>query len=197
MPERFKDIAKDEGRDFRIEQRLGMTPGTVVLAIHGGRIERHTDLIARCIAGEEFSYYALIGGMLRENKKHLHIASEKFDECRAVEMVEEAERVISIHGEKDTKEKYVMLGGRDYELKRRIAKALEGENFTTIKNPPNAYAAKSKENICNRGQSGAGVQLEISKKLRDTLFNESDQLKKFVRAIRGELGISTETGNVV
>lgn len=112
-------------------------------------------------------------------------------------MVEEAERVISIHGEKNTDKEYVILGGLDHELKRHIAKALEEENFTTIKNPPNAYAATSKKNICNRGKVGAGVQLEISKKLRDTLPKGSDQLKKFVRAIRGELGISTETGNIV
>ncbi len=196
MPGKFKDIAKYEGRYFRIEQRLGVTRGTVVLAIHGGRIEQQTDVIASGIAGKEFSYYALIGGMRRENKKHLHIASEKFDDPRALKMVEEAERVISIHGEKNTKEKYVMLGGRDSKLKRRIEKALKEENFI-IKKPVEALDGKSEKNICNRGQSGAGVQLEISKELRDTLSKGSDQLDKFVRAIRGELGISTGTGNVV
>lgn len=196
MPDRFRDIAKYEGRDFLIKQRFGVTRGTVVLAIHGGRIERQTDHIASRIAGKEFSYYALIGKRLHENKKCLHIASEKFDDPRAVKMVEVAERVISIHGERNTKEKYVMLGGLDCELECCIAKALEEENFT-IKNPPIDLAATSKKNICNRGKVGAGVQLEISKKLRDALSKESNQLYKFVRAIRGELGISTEAGNIV
>ena len=56
-------------------------------------------------------------------------------------------------------------------------------------------AATGNKNICNRGLSRAGVQLEISKKLRDALSKEPDQLKKFVRAIRGVLIVSG-TGNI-
>ena len=194
MPNSFNDIAKYECRDFSIEQRFGVELDTVVLAIHGGPIERYTDLIASCIAGKEFSYYALIGKMSDDNKRYLHIASGKFDEPRAMEMVKAAKRVISIHGEGNTKEEYVMLGGLDCELKCSITKALEEEKFT-IKDPPKYLKATGNKNICNRGRSRAGLQLEISKKLRDTLSNKPGQLKKFVRAIRGELIVSG-TGNV-
>ena len=194
MPNSFNDIAKYECRYFSIEQRFGVEPETVVLAIHGGPIERLTDLIASCIAGKEFSHYALIGKMSGDNKKYLHIASGKFDEPRAMEMVKVAKRVISIHGEGNTKKEYVMLGGLDCQLNCRVAKALEEKKFT-IKDPPKHLKATGNKNICNRGLSRAGVQLEISKKLRDTLSKESDQLKKFVRAIRGVLIVSG-TGNV-
>jgi len=39
-------------------------------------------------------------------------------------------------------------------------------------------------NICNRGRSRQGVQLEISRKVRDLLRKDKDRLLVFVEAVR-------------
>jgi phage replication-related protein YjqB (UPF0714/DUF867 family) len=43
------------------------------------------------------------------------------------------------------------------------------------------------QNICNRGKSGQGVQLEISRKVRDLLRNDKKQLKVFSDAVRSAI----------
>ena len=176
-----------EGTDFVIE-RCVRSPEVLILAIHGGPIERHTDLVARGIAGEEHSLYVLIGKREFGNKDHLHIRSEVYREPRVEEMLETATAVISIHGESNTTESYLMLGGRDEALRDRIGASLKKAGFK-IADAKDGLRGLDPNNICNRGGSGrAGVQFEISKRLRDALAADSGLLQEFVAAVRGDLG---------
>ena len=166
----FAEMARHEveDTDFVIEKSV-RSPEVLVLAIHGGPIEKHTDLVAREIAGEEHSLYALIGKRKSGNKDHLHIRSKLYREPRVDEMLETAQAVISIHGECNTTESYVMLGGRDEALRDRISASLEKAGFM-IADAKSGVKGLHPNNICNRGSSGrGGVQLEISKRLRDRL----------------------------
>jgi phage replication-related protein YjqB (UPF0714/DUF867 family) len=45
------------------------------------------------------------------------------------------------------------------------------------------YAGVSPANICNRGRRRAGVQLEITRVLRDALIESSDDMKAFTGAV--------------
>jgi phage replication-related protein YjqB (UPF0714/DUF867 family) len=49
------------------------------------------------------------------------------------------------------------------------------------------YPGLDPMNICNRGQSRRGVQLELPRSLRDRLAAEPDQLAQFSVAVRAAL----------
>ena len=184
----FEEMVRHEveGEDFLIE-RCFRSPEVLILAIHGGPIEKHTDLIAREISGADYSLYALVGKRRFGNKDHLHIRSERYSEPRVDEMLETAQAVVSIHGECNTADPYVMLGGRDEALRDGIGASLKRAGFV-IQDPKDGVAGVDPDNICNRGAGGrGGVQLEISKSLRDDLADDPALLHKFVASVRHEL----------
>ncbi len=135
-----------------------------IFAPHGGRIEPHTADIAKLIAGKDFNYYGFIGAKEGCNRV-LHITSHRFDEERALALAQRSETVIVIHG-CTRKEKQVFLGGLDNCLKQRIAANLERERIPHV-HSVKRFSGIHADNICNRGITGKGVQLEISRPLRD------------------------------
>lgn len=188
----FAELAKIETqrRDFCV--RLRDHPGTtVIIAIHGGGIEPGTSEVAEAIAGEDFSFYAF-EGIKETDNGDLHITSTRFNEPLCIALVTESPRAISIHGE-CSDEKVVFLGGRDAEMRDRLCSSLKASGFTveTHRNPelPGCHEA----NICNRGRSGSGVQLESSKGLRRSFFQsllrsgrevKNENFDRFVAAVR-------------
>lgn len=83
--------------------------------------------------------------------------------------------VISIHGSRD-KGEMVLIGGKNKELKQKIMHALRRVGFrAVISEVPGLRGIKS-ENICNRCKSEKGVQLEISRGLREKMFKNIDPL---------------------
>ena len=91
--------------------------------------------------------------------------------------------------------KAVFLGGRDHALGERIKAALHREGFDVRKHDD--LPGMDKQNICNRGTSGAGVQLELSNAVRKKTMFESltregrshptARFDAFVAAVRGVL----------
>jgi phage replication-related protein YjqB (UPF0714/DUF867 family) len=70
------------------------------------------------------------------------------------------------------------VGGLDYDLKHEFVRALHGAGID-IKDKGHRFPAASPRNICNRGSTGRGVQLEISASLRN-----SPKAKILAEAIR-------------
>ncbi len=181
-----------EGRDFRVETVIGTT-GVVIMAPHGGGIEPGTAEIAKAIAGDDHSYYAFLG-LKPINNTVLHIASQRFDEPRAVALAMQSHTVVSIHGCRTT-EAMVYVGGLNSDLKNRITDALQEVGFQAGHSPNASLGGIHRKNLCNRGSSGQGVQLEISSFLRRQLIESggwrlaqaNDMLKAFVSAVRGVL----------
>ena len=94
-----------------------------------------------------------------------------FDEPTGVSLVVNSETVLSIH-ECSGAEGVVYLGGLNTALKNRIDNALTQAGFQTSEHPdPNLHGGFS-TNICNRGLSGRGVQLEITRGLRKAMFED-------------------------
>jgi len=189
---RFEALARREvdGRDFRVRscQRDGPT---IVVAPHGGRIEPGTSEIAEAIAGADLSFYAFEGTKPRHNG-WLHITSTRFDEPQCLKLIASVERVVTIHGE-NSLDKIVFLGGRDVGGLAHLSAALERRGFSVRKHRIRALQGLAPSNICNRGKGRAGIQLELSRGLRSTLFRSlstegrttrTQRFHEFIAAVR-------------
>jgi phage replication-related protein YjqB (UPF0714/DUF867 family) len=179
----FKELAnrENEGQDYRIRIEL-RDPRILIMAPHGGKIEPMTAKIAEAIAGTDFSLYAF-EGLKSDGNGVLHIESHLFDEPRALQAVEKADIVVTIHGQIDQDDGFVMVGGLDDSLRSEIIQELGVAGFQT-RPPTEGLMGTDPQNICNRGKLNQGVQLEVSRKVRDLLRNDRDRLRVFAEAIR-------------
>ncbi len=175
----FADLASHEREnvDFRVVVRPVPGCSVSVVAPHGGRIERHTSTIAQAIAGEDLNLYLFEGIKKRSGNRALHITSHRFDEPRCLNLISGSRVVVTIHGCKD-RQHIVYVGGLDLDLKREFVRALQGAGIK-VKDKGHRFPAASPTNICNRGSTGRGVQLEISASLRN-----SPKAKILAQAIR-------------
>ena len=125
----FSELSRHEieGKDYKIECR-DRGSQILILAIHGGKIERGTAEIAYRIAGQEYSFYTFLGIKTRGNKD-LHIASLKFDEPRCRAAVAAAEIAVSIHGHNDDQNEFVMIGGLHGEIVPVLQTELENAGY--------------------------------------------------------------------
>jgi len=163
----YADLAQSfvEGVDYAVHVEFRAASRVAVLAPHGGRIEGRTSEIARLIAGEERRLYLFEG--LRptgDNFECLHLGSHCFDEPRAIELIADCDTVIAVHGYAASGPD-VLLGGLNEGLKRKVARALRETGFTYLTDG-HRFPGSHPRNICNRGRSGAGLQLELSEGLR-------------------------------
>jgi phage replication-related protein YjqB (UPF0714/DUF867 family) len=170
-----------EGQDYRIRVE-SRDPRVLIMAPHGGKIEPATSEVAEVIAGIDYSCYSF-EGLKANGNAVLHIESHLFDEPRALSAVEKADIIITVHGQVDRKEEFVMVGGLDDGLRSGIQRQLEAAGFRT-RPPSEGLMGTDPMNICNRGRSRRGVQLEISRKVRDGLRTNQDQLQIFATAVR-------------
>ena len=153
-----------EGRDFVVHVQCRASAAAVV-AIHGDPIERGVSHIARQIAGDQHSLYLLEGRLDELNYEHLHLASSRFDDPRCLDLISRCERVITIHGCNGLEEN-VLLGGLDLALKARIAAAL-AEAGVPCQTEGHRFPGLQPSNICNRGATGMGVQVELTDPVRE------------------------------
>lgn len=168
--ENFEQLASREieGKDFAI-RCADRESNILIMAPHAGSIEPGTGEIALAIASEDISYY-LFEGTKNSGNGDLHITSTKFNEPLALQMAGRSQGVVTIHGE-GSEANTVYLGGRNLALKNHICAALEKAGFNTGKHDNPGLHGVSPDNICNRGVSASGVQLELGKGLRRNLFN--------------------------
>jgi phage replication-related protein YjqB (UPF0714/DUF867 family) len=172
----------------------------LVLAPHAGGIEPGTSELAEAIAARTCSLY-MFEGLKRTNNCDLHITSTHFDEPDCLIALGRSDTVLAIHGE-DSDTSVTYIGGRDREGRERIATALRAAGFVVQDVDRPHLAGEAPENICNRGRSGAGVQLEITAGLRRTFFRRlspraerehtTKAFDRFVKAVRTGLGTSAD-----
>lgn len=152
--------------EYAVEHRDRGSDITII-APHGGNIEPHTSEIAALIAGDTYNLFCF-NGLKQQNNQLLHIASHVYDDEQALALVQSSNTVISVHG-CSLKKAVVFVGGRDDELKDTIALALNSAGIVAIAcDKKSPYCGRHPANICNRGRTGKGVQLEISRPLRDS-----------------------------
>jgi phage replication-related protein YjqB (UPF0714/DUF867 family) len=179
----FKELAhrEVEGEDYQIRIEL-RDPRVLIMAPHGGKIEPATSEIGEAIAGMDYSFYTL-EGLKADGNSVLHIESHLFDEFRALQTVEKADIVVTVHGQIDQADEFVMVGGLNDGLRSELERQLEAAGFKT-RPPTEGLLGTDRMNICNRGKLRQGVQLEISRKVRDVLRANQEQLQTFANAVR-------------
>jgi len=164
-------VTEKRGQAFRLFIKNRRT-SIAIIAPHGGGIEPGTSEIARAIAGRSFSFYTFEGIRLSGNEL-LHITSTLFDEPKCLDLVQSSDIVIAIHGcGGSAREIYV--GGLNVELGDRVINGLVDAGFNAFR-AVTQFLGNQPENICNRGRSGRGVQLEITEGLRRSMFKGLDR----------------------
>jgi len=179
----FEELAQQEveGKDYQIKFRL-RDERVLIMAPHGGKIEPTTTMIAEAIAGENYSCYSF-EGLKEEGNGVLHIESHLFGEPQALQAVKKADIVITVHGQLNHQEGFIMVGGLHVDLRSEIRRRLEAVGFQT-RTPPEGLQGIDPENICNRGRLKGGIQLEVSRKERDLLKTDKERLERFASAVR-------------
>ena len=160
-----------------------------MIAPHGGYIEPGTTEIARAIAGDDLSVYSFIG--LRPGRPHgdLHITSRLFDEPRCFALLARSEVAVAIHGRADIDDPLlVYLGGLDTALRDRLRETLTAAGFEA-RHDAQRYPGLHAMNVCNRGRSGRGVQLELPRSLRRHLTADPACLRLFSDSVRAALPV--------
>lgn len=165
----YDDLAQRfvEGVDYALHVKRRERSRVAVLAPHGGRIEGRTSEVARLIAGDAHSLYLFEG--LRttgDNFDCLHLASHRFDEPSALDLISDCDTVVAVHGY-SAPGPDVLLGGLDEALKLEVARSLAAVGLSCLTGG-HRFPGRDPRNICNRGRTGRGVQLELSDGLRKT-----------------------------
>jgi phage replication-related protein YjqB (UPF0714/DUF867 family) len=200
MPDRysnFEELSRNEtaGVHYRILLRQAQT-AFAILTPHGGKIEAGTSEIADAIAGEEFSFYAF-EGLKPAGNADLHITSTRFDEPMCLTAIARSERVVTIHGEHSEADgEVVFIGGLDGELGASLDDALTAKGFEVRRHSDPGLQGREPKNVCNRGTFGKGVQFELSKNVRLSMFSSlsregrnhtTDRFFDFVNAVQSVL----------
>ena len=183
-----------EGVDFRVRTRECLDAKTAVIAPHGGGIEPGTSELALSVADSDLSW-ATFDGLKASGNADLHITSTRFDVPKCVDIITRSQYVLTIHGESSLAE-VAYIGGRDELVASTIREELENRGFETGIHDSAELSGRAAENICNMGIRGVGVQLELSRGLRQTFFQSlgaqgrkqtTRAFDEFVTAIRSGL----------
>ena len=179
-----------EDVDYRIRIVRRESP-VAIIAPHGGWIEPETSLVAEAIAGNVHSLYCFEG--LRDRPHgDLHVTSTNFDEPQCVELVSTCDQIIAVHGKAGRNIQHVEVGGLDAVLRDTVCKKLANVGYAATVIMSGTLAARSTLNICNRGARKAGVQLEITRGLRDALRKDGASLRNFANAVQGALHCTSD-----
>jgi len=171
-----------EGVDYAVHVVQPLRTGVAVIAPHGGGIEGGTSEAARLIAAADHGLY-LFEGLRKsgDNFDCLHLTSRYFDEPRCLSLIAECDTVVAVHGYA-AHGPDVLLGGRDERMKAELERGLAAHGLSCQANG-HRYPGTDPLNVCNRGRSGQGVQLELSSTLR-----RSREYAALARAVRDVLG---------
>lgn len=162
-----------------------------IVAPHGGKIEAGTKEISLAISRDDLSLY-IFEAKKREDNMTLHITSANFDEPKCEGMLKNVETVLTIHGARDPEEEpkeRVWVGGSLREiLEGHLKEKLKSLGILVEFN--SKFSGKDPRNICNRGISRQGMQLELTKSLRDRLKNDKILLEQFSSAVRSAMKLT-------
>ena len=177
----FEELQRHEtlDKDYTLALRNAGSRVTI-MAPHGGKIEPRTSDLARRIAGENYNLYCF-EGIKEKNNACLHITSHRFDEPGAVKLAAESEVVVAVHACTGTAG-LVHIGGLNKNLGSMIAGELQAGGIGVSRDHPR-FQGTNPANICNRGATGMGVQLEVTRDLRD----DHQKVKAIARAVRAAL----------
>jgi phage replication-related protein YjqB (UPF0714/DUF867 family) len=202
----YAALARTEGvewarRFHRHEQfddslaRTGEVAQTTIIAPHGGGIEPGTSELCLAVAGYHpamlpetppagVTYdYWMFEGLRPDHNDELHVTSTGCDDEVALSLCGGALRALALHGFKlgpgDVHD-VLVGGGADEPLRKDVRDALNDAGFKAIL--PGAgdgeLDGNKHCNIVNRTRLGEGIQLELSRPLRESMFGEFTRARR-------------------
>ena len=188
MPDKYASFSKLSSSEpegaFQIELRQMGSPFALI-APHAGKIELGTSEICRSVAGADLTYY-LFQGCKPNNNSDLHITSSRFDEPQGLTVAQTAKTVVTFHGQAGAKP-FVNVGGLSRDLSQKIIELLIISGYAASRHENPMLQGLNPNNICNLGSTAQGVQLEISRGLRNRLISDKNELEFFSSKIRTAL----------
>jgi phage replication-related protein YjqB (UPF0714/DUF867 family) len=162
----YADLASAQrlGVDYRITVRARAGASVAIVAPHGGGIEDGTSEIATAAAGTDHSLYLFEGCRSAYNYRTLHLTSHRFDEPQCLALIAQCAQVVTVHG-CDGEDPIVLIGGLDTALATAIAASMSSAGIVAATGG-HRFPATHPDNICNRGATGRGVQIEVPHRLR-------------------------------
>jgi phage replication-related protein YjqB (UPF0714/DUF867 family) len=145
-----------------------------VMAPHGGGIEPGSGELAAAVAAagapDAWPYYVL-AGLRAHGNADLHRPSTLYDDPLALDLAAAVDTVVTLHGWRGA---HVLVGGRHAELRQALVTALLRHDIPAREVCRGPLAGIDRRNLCNRGRSGRGIQLELGEDLRRSLFLSLD-----------------------
>jgi phage replication-related protein YjqB (UPF0714/DUF867 family) len=188
MPDKyanFSQLSASEPKDsYKIEFRHSSS-AVAFIAPHAGKIEPGISEICRHISGHDLTYY-LFEGLKPNNNSELHITSSRFDEPQGLATANSAKVVVTLHGQAG-EDIFINVGGLAKELGHTIIDRFTDAGYVASRQVNESLQGLDQNNICNRGYAKQGVQLEISRGLRDKLVANADEMDRFSSAVRSAL----------
>jgi phage replication-related protein YjqB (UPF0714/DUF867 family) len=186
------DYARRHRRHERFDDsRTGgaEVPKTVIIAPHGGGIERGTSELCLAVAGHHpanlpevppagVTYdYWMFEGVREDDNRELHVTSTGCDDEVAVSLCAGSLNALALHGFSDD-DQVVLVGGASPDstpnpLRDHLLDGLRDAQFVA-KGPGQRGELDGNDpcNIVNRTMLGMGAQLELSTPLRDAMFTD-------------------------
>lgn len=170
----FADLAAHEklGVDYLISARTVRDTAGAHIAIHGGRIEPATTQLADYCAAESSASYFSFQGIKSDNNSTLHVTSTRFAHPALFEILANSDWAVSWHGTAGS-DQVTYLGGSDLELMAAISARLTAAGFSVAESPTE-IDGNDVLNVVNRTRRRAGVQLELSRGLRESFYVGGD-----------------------
>jgi phage replication-related protein YjqB (UPF0714/DUF867 family) len=155
----------------------------IVLALHGGGIERGTSEIALAVAGYHPATFAqatdclglhdlwIFEGLLADQNSQLHVTSANYNDPIALKLVQISRRCLSLHGLSDAPGSAdIQIGGLDTELSSIVLEELTTAGISAAIGTDVDTNGNDLNNICNKTTISVGVQLEMVATYRESLF---------------------------
>ncbi|WP_018608177.1 poly-gamma-glutamate hydrolase family protein [Uliginosibacterium gangwonense] len=154
-----------------------------LIAPHAGRIGVGISEICRSVAGKDLTYY-LFEGCKPDNNADLHISSSRFDEPQGLEVAKSAQIVATIIHCRSGRELFINVGGLASQLVYTTTDILRRGGYAVGRHIKPALRGLDQGDICNRGSTGQGLQLELSHGLRRKLIADADEMERFSTVLR-------------
>lgn len=173
-----------------------MESDTTILALHGGGIERGTSELVEALNGYGKYNTYLFEGLKPADNGSLFLRAVNFDEPTAVRLVQKSDYTVSVIGVTGDEE-VTYIGGQNKLLAELLKLHLttRGYNVKTLRIPDH-IAGIMDSNIANQNKlfNGSyqigGVQIGISKGLRDKFLADPGTLNDYSGSINQALGES-------
>jgi phage replication-related protein YjqB (UPF0714/DUF867 family) len=199
------DYARRHRRHERFDDTLARTdetPKTVILAPHGGGIERGTSELCLAVAGYHpanlpqtppagVTYdYWMFEGVREDDNRELHVTSTGCDDDMAVSLCAGSLNALALHGfspkppDFSEDEQVVLVGGATSDSTRNplrdylLAGLCDAQFDARDSAGHGELDGNASCNIVNRTMLGMGAQLELSTPLRDAMFTEHSRPRR-------------------